>query len=282
MCPWPSEGAVTPWLPLHVILSHDVIANLKSRKSVGYGSQWDDQFVHPIREAVIAADDEHRSMAAVAGALTHRYNGDAFQRAIYSESHDEVANGKARVVHEIAPGDPKNWFAQKRSTLAAAMVFTAPGIPMLFQGQEFLEGEWFRDTVPVDWDRRAEFKGIVRLYRDLISLRLNKGGHSRGLAGQHIQVIRADEANKVIAFHRWMDGGEDDSVVVVANFHRDARDSFRIGFPAAGAWKLLLNSDWEGYSRLIGSWGCHRKSFIPDLIHRCKTPLFSASVPNLG
>ena len=28
------------------------------------------------------------------------------------------------------------------------MVFTAPGIPVLFQGQEFLAGEWFRDTVP--------------------------------------------------------------------------------------------------------------------------------------
>jgi 1,4-alpha-glucan branching enzyme len=42
------------------------------------------------------------------------------------------------------------------------MVFTAPGIPMLFQGQEFLEGEWFRDTVPLDWDQSVEFKGIVR------------------------------------------------------------------------------------------------------------------------
>ena len=43
MCPWPSEGAVTPWLPLHVILSHDVIANLKSRKSVALALRilWD-------------------------------------------------------------------------------------------------------------------------------------------------------------------------------------------------------------------------------------------------
>ena len=120
-------------------------------------------------------------MAAVAHAITHRYNDDAFQRVIYTESHDEVANGKARVPHEIDPGDPTNWFAQKRSTLAAALVFTAPGIPMLFQGQEFLEGEWFRDTVPVDWDKRDEFRGIVRLYRDLIRLRLNRGGQTRGL-----------------------------------------------------------------------------------------------------
>jgi 1,4-alpha-glucan branching enzyme len=222
-----------------------------SEGGAGYGSQWDDRFVHPIREAVIAASDEQRSMANVADAITHRFNGDAFQRVIYSESHDEVANGKARVVHEIAPGDPKNWFAQKRSTLAAALVFTAPGIPMLFQGQEFLEGEWFRDTVPVDWDKQEEFCGIVRLYRDLISLRLNKAGRTRGLCGQHVQMIRVDDANKMIAFRRWMDGGAGDDVVVVANFDHNIREKFEIGFPAAGTWKLQFNSDWKGYSSIF-------------------------------
>jgi 1,4-alpha-glucan branching enzyme len=45
-------------------------------------------------------------MATVAHALGHHYNGDPFQRVIYTESHDEVANGKARIPHEIAPGDP--------------------------------------------------------------------------------------------------------------------------------------------------------------------------------
>ena len=47
---------------------------------------------------------------------------------------------------------------------------TAPGIPMLFQGQEFLQGEWFRDDVPLNWDMNEEYQGIVRLYRDLIGL----------------------------------------------------------------------------------------------------------------
>ena len=218
----------------------------------GFGSQWDDQFVHPIREAVITAADEHRSMAAVAHAISHRYNTDAFQRVIYSESHDEVANGKARIVHEIAPGDPKNYFAQKRSTLAAALVFTAPGIPMLFQGQEFLEGEWFRDTVPVDWDKQQEFQGIVRLYRDLVALRLNKHGQTRGLCGQNVQVTHVNDDLNVIAFRRWDKGGPGDDVLVVANFHRDARQNYVVGFPAAGAWKLHLNSDWTGYSRNFG------------------------------
>ena len=233
---------------------NDWLTKSPAEGGAGYGSQWDDQFVHPIREAVITPDDDARSIRAVAGAILHRYNGDAFQRVIYSESHDEVANGKARVPQEIDPNDPTGWFAQKRSTLAAALVFTAPGIPMLFQGQEFLEGEWFRDTVPVDWDKQTEFRGIVRLYRDLIRLRLNKEGKTRGLCGQHVELIRVDDANNMIAFRRWADESPDEQVIVVANFHRNPRANFEIGFPHAGAWELQLNSDWKGYSTLFGDY----------------------------
>jgi len=214
----------------------------------GFGSQWDANFVHPIRQAVTTPQDEQRSLVAIRDALSYRYNDDAFARVIYSESHDEVANGKARVPQEVNPKDPKGWYARKRSTLAAAMVFTAPGIPMLFQGQEFLEGEWFRDTVPLDWDQRDEFHGIVRLYRDLIRLRLNHDGFTRGLCGQFTQVYHLHDERKVLAYHRWDKGGPADDVVVVANFLHEPQDGHVIGFPAAGTWKLRFNSDWQGYS----------------------------------
>lgn len=214
----------------------------------GFGAQWDAHFVHPIREAVIVAADEYRSMASVAGAIQFRYNLDSFERVIYSESHDEVANGKARVSQEIDGGDARGFYAQKRSTLAAALVFTAPGIPMLFQGQEFLEGEWFRDTVPVDWDKSQDFRGLTRLYRDLVQLRLNRAGHTRGLCGQHVHVSHCNDAAKMIAFRRWDVSGPGDDVLVVANFSAERREGYRVGFPAEGLWKLRLNSDWQGYS----------------------------------
>lgn len=214
----------------------------------GFSTQWDAMFVHPIRQAVITSQDDQRSLVAIRDAICHRYNDDAFDRVIYSESHDEVANGKSRVPQEISPNDPKGWYAKKRSTLAAAMVFTAPGIPLLFQGQEFLEGGWFRDTVPVDWDQRNEFRGIVRLYRDLIRLRCNSDGFTRGLCGQFTQVYHLHSDRKVIAFHRWDQGGSMDDVVVVANFFHEAQDNYVIGFPSEGIWKLRFNSDWQGYS----------------------------------
>ncbi len=214
----------------------------------GFGAQWCAEFVHPVREVLIASDDAQRSMATVAHAITHHYNGDPFQRVIFTESHDEVANGKARVPEEIAPGDPTHWAAQKRSTLGAALVFTTPGIPMMFQGQEFLQGEWFRDTVPLDWDQRAEFRGIVRLWRDLIRLRLDRDGLTGGLAGRGVEVHRIDEDRKLVAYHRWDAGGPGDDVVVVANFSAEARGVYRIGFPRPGRWVLRLNTDWTGYS----------------------------------
>ncbi len=227
--------------------SDDVTSNT-DQDGAGFGSQWDDQFVHPIRAAVISSDDEHRSMDAVAHAITHRYNGDAFQRVIYSESHDEVANGRARVVHEIAPNDPHNIFAQRRSTLAAALVMTSPGIPMLFQGQEFLEGGWFRDTVPVDWDRQSEFRSIVKLYRDLIALRRNKFGTTRGLCAQNVKITHVHDQQNMIAFRRWDEGGPGDDVLVVANFGAGVKENYQIGFPSDGQWKLLFNSDSSVYS----------------------------------
>ena len=247
------NSQVAQKFPGRLTIAEDLQHNKWITKDVGAGgagfsSQWDAMFVHPIRQAVITPLDESRSLAAIRDAICYRYNDDAFDRVIYSESHDEVANGKERVPQEISPNDPKGWYARKRSTLAAAMVFTAPGIPLLFQGQEFLEGGWFRDTVPVDWELNDEFHGIVRLYRDLIRLRTNQGGSSRGLCGQFTQVHHMDDEHKMIAFHRWDKGGPADDVVVVANFHHEPHDNYVIGFPAAGSWKLRFNSDWQGYS----------------------------------
>ena len=153
-----------------------------------FHAQWDNHFVHPIRAAVITASDEARDMDAVRDAVEFSY-GDAFSRVIYTESHDEVANGSARVPQEVDDDDPTGYYAQKRSTLGAALVLTSPGLPMIFQGQELLEGEWFRDTVPLHWDQGAQFKGIFRMYRDLVSLRLNEEGHTKGLTGQNVDTL---------------------------------------------------------------------------------------------
>jgi len=214
----------------------------------GFGSQWDANFVHPVRTAIISSDDAFRDMKAVKKALTFKYAGDVFKRVVYTESHDEVANGKARVPEAIWPGNSHNWYAKKRSTLGAVLVFTAPGIPMIFQGQEFLEDKWFTDTVPLDWEYVKEEQGIVYLYRDLMHLRRNLKGTTRGLTGQHIKVYHMNQKDKVLAYHRWYDGGPGDSTVVVINMANRTLTDYVIGFPAAGKWSLRFDSHAAGYS----------------------------------
>jgi 1,4-alpha-glucan branching enzyme len=213
----------------------------------GFHAQWDAEFVHPVRAAIIARDDTSRDLGTVSKAIEHRYDLDAFRRVIYTESHDEVANGRARVPEEIWPGNVDNWFSKKRSTLGAALVLTSPGIPMIFQGQELLEDRWFHDQDPIDWSRTDDVHGIFGMYRDLIALRRNLPGVTRGLCGQNLHIYHFDNEAKLLAFHRWDKQGPKDSVIVVVNMTNQIRDEYVIGFPRAGLWKTRFNSDSYNY-----------------------------------
>jgi 1,4-alpha-glucan branching enzyme len=226
--------------------NHAVTAPVE-QGGAGFDAQWDAGFVHPVREAIITQDDINRNVAAVASAIGARYNDDAFKRVIYTESHDEVANGKARVPEEIWPDNAASLYAKKRSTLGAALVFTAPGIPMIFQGQEFLEDGWFEDSKPLDWAKLERFAGVAALYRDLFRLRRNWQNATGGLRGQGCLVYHVNIEAKLLAFQRWHTGGPGDSVVVVANLTAQPWQDYWVGMPEAGLWKVRFNSDWEGY-----------------------------------
>lgn len=227
--------------------SLDFITNSVENGGLGYGSQWDAEFVHSVRDAIITPHDQDRNMDSVVAAITNRYNSDSFQRIIYTESHDEVANGQARVAEEIADGDVNNWYSKKRAALGVALVLTSPGIPMIFQGQPLLEDKWFSDSDPIDWSRLEKFSGFATLHRDIIHIRRNWFGVTKGLQGQNVGIIRQDNEKKVIVMHRWDEGGPKDSVVVVFNFSTETFSDYKVGFPRAGKWHLRFNSDNENY-----------------------------------
>ena len=218
-----------------------------------FHAQWDAQFVHPVRNMLAAYDDDSRSLADVRGAIEHNYDGDPFSRVVYTESHDEVANGKQRAVNDVNPVDQQGWYAAKRATLGTMIALTSPGIPMLFQGQEFLQGGYFSDQMPLDWNLNDTHQGIVRLHRDVAQLRRNWNNDTRGLTGTGLQVFHANQDMSVMAWHRWYEHGVGDDVVVVANLSGEARGGYRIGLPAGGHWELKFNSDSTDYSPNFGS-----------------------------
>jgi 1,4-alpha-glucan branching enzyme len=251
MLQWINEE-VDRRFPWKIMIAEDPNGNEWITKTVGeggagFGMQWDNRFVHAVHDTAVTPEDADRDMERIAEVLRDNYNGDAFKRVIYSESHDEVANGGKRIPEEIDPGNATSFFSKKRSALAAAIVLTAPGVPMLFQGQEFLEDEWFDDKNPLDWSRTEHFNGLLDLYRHLIYLRRNWYNNTRGLQGHHVEVTHINQDEKIIAYHRFVEGGAGDSVVVIANFSNQGKEDYRIGFPLPGLWKMRLNSDWEGY-----------------------------------
>jgi 1,4-alpha-glucan branching enzyme len=207
-----------------------------------------------IRNAIIQPDDSARDMNAVGNIIAQRFNGSAFQRVIFTESHDADSNGAQRVPEMIWPSNAESWFSKKRSTLGAAIVMTAPGIPMLFMGQEFLSWGYFDPDRPLDWSNAVTFVGLTQLYRDLIHLRRNWFNNTRGLQGNNINVHHVNNVDKLIAFHRWDRGGVGDDVLVVCNFSNREYLDYTIGFPRSGQWRVRFNSDWNGYDASFGNW----------------------------
>jgi 1,4-alpha-glucan branching enzyme len=170
------------------------------------------------------------------------------------ENHDIVKIGTSLRIPALADGsNHRSWYARSRSRVATALLLTAPGIPQLFMGQEFLEDkQWGAD--PLDTSQLIWWGGLVedatgkavdgammdhlRFTQDAVRLRKSQPA----LRGEGLNVFYASDADRVIAFQRWVQGvGQD--VVVVATFSESTWWGYQLGFPSAGSWVEVFNSD---------------------------------------
>ncbi len=209
---------------------------------LAYGSQWDMNFVHPVREVIEDTHDDGRDLQKVVDALEFTYSNDAFSRIVYTESHDEVANGKARVPEEIQPGDAESDFAKKRALLGIVLTLTAPGIPMLFQGQEFIEDEYFQDTEALDWDKEKKHRGIEKLVSDIIKLRTGNTEGGQGLRSQHIEILHVNHQTKILAYKRFDADDTTQPVLIVLNFSNQDFEDYSIGLNENEPFNLRINA----------------------------------------
>ena len=209
---------------------------------LAYGSQWDMNFVHPVREVIEDTHDDGRDLQKVVDALEFTYSNDAFSRIVYTESHDEVANGKARVPEEIQPGDAESDFAKKRALLGIVLTLTAPGIPMLFQGQEFIEDEYFQDTEALDWDKEKKHRGIEKLVSDIIKLRTGNTEGGKGLRSQHIEILHLNHQTKILAYKRFDADDTTQPVLIVLNFSNQDFEDYGIGLNENESFNLRINA----------------------------------------
>ena len=202
-----------------------------------------------LRDAVAAASrgaDAQVFVSAIASALYPPGCDHAWRAVTCIENHDLVLAGRSPRIPVLADSsNPRSWYARSRSRIATALLLTAPGIPQLFMGQEFLEQKpW--DVLPqgpnlLGWDRLKTDRAMSdhrRFTRDLIHLRRNLPA----LRGDSVHAFHESDNDRVLAFHRWIEGrGED--VVVVASFAETTWYGYDLGFPASGFWAEAFNSD---------------------------------------
>jgi len=219
----------------------------------GFDAVWADGLRQAVRTAIAAATrgrDAFVSLDGVADALRRASAfGAAWQSVAHLENHDIVYAGHADRQPRIATlGDPtsaRSWYARSRARVATALLLTAPGTPMLFMGQEILEDKPWSDTPSpptlVWWDglaTDAAMRDHLRCTRDLARLRRAQSA----LRGEPINVFHVHDDNRVLAFHRWLDGAGRD-VVVVASLNESTLYGYQLGFPGGGRWREVFNSD---------------------------------------
>ena len=162
-------------------------------------------------------------------------------------SHDEVVHGKGSILGRM-PGD--EWQKHANARAYYAYMWAHPGKKLLFMGQEFGQSsEWnFRQSLdwhlcetPLHRGLQLLVRDLNHLYRDIPAL------HARDCEGEGFRWIVADDAQQsVYAWHRTT-GADDSGIVAVSNFTPMVRENYRIGFPKAGVWREIMNSDAAHY-----------------------------------
>ncbi len=210
----------------------------------GFDAQWDG-FGYTMTDVIVRPDDAGRDMGQVTGALQGTSGGDPFARLLYLENHDTVGNGGARIPTRIDGANPVSLAARKRSMLGAAAMLTAPGVPMLFMGEEALATAPFGNPASPLAPPTAEGLSVRAFYKDMIRLRRNLDGKSGGLGDTDVEIVQRNDVDKVLAYRRHGASGED--VLVVLNFANKGYTRYDVGAPDAAPWRVRVNSDLPAY-----------------------------------
>jgi 1,4-alpha-glucan branching enzyme len=162
-------------------------------------------------------------------------------------SHDEVVYGKRSLLDKM-PGDRWRKFANLRALYA--YMWARSGKKLLFMGGEFGQWrEWNHDG-SLDWHllEEADHRGMQSLVRDLNRLYRDEPAlWEADVDPKGFQWIDANNGDEnIIAFMR-IAPSSGRRIICICNFSPVVRERYRIGAPAGGLYREILNSDSEIY-----------------------------------
>lgn len=199
---------------------------------------WDAHFRWRLREMIRDAKLDRKEFTRIMDPLLRGYTN-AFQRIAYTESHDEE-----RVMRELKDAGYAEDEAVRRAITALAVTMTAPGVTMVYAGQEF--GEDTPKVVganPLQWEKLETKAGrtIHDSFQKLARLRTTHDA----LAQESIRFPSEPLPKNVAVYERPAPGG---GIIVAVNFGRDEA-AVELSLPQGNRWIEALGAGsraWDG------------------------------------
>jgi len=208
------------------------------RGGLGFAFKWNMGWMHDTLR-FFRREPEHRRWHH--DELTFAAMYEWSERFLMPLSHDEVVHGKGSLLGKM-PGDRWRRFANLRTLLAYQV--TRPGKVLWFMGTELApDAEWSHET-GLDWTladepMRAAFGRFVRALGSLYRAEpcLYRGDPDP----EGFRWITCDDRERsVFAYLRLH---EEAHVLCILNLVPEPREGYRLGVPAAGPYRVLLDSD---------------------------------------
>lgn len=229
------------------------------RKGMGFDAVWAAPYRDSIYEFIKGLPGSSDKL--LGEMQSHRGVPGTGQMLTYSHSHDEVGNS-GKWIGRLAAGTKSEEgvmsdLARSKARSSAALTLLAPGIPMLWQGEEYLGNNDFKHGLTSTWgtdttwlDGTPEEKatptsrarqGHFKVHQDLIKLRRSSDAFE-----PHAPVLRTFSHNddKVSAFER--QGKSGDRFIVISQMSEADKAGYTVPLPE-GTWQEVLNTDAAVY-----------------------------------
>src|SRR5262249_54727185 len=246
--------------------SWSMVSRPTDQGGLGFGFKWDMGWMHDSLE-YFAHDPVHRKYHHAN--LTFRMLYAWTENFVLPLSHDEVVHLKKSLLAKM-PGD--EWSKLANLRLLLGYQFTQPGKKLVFMGGELGQwSEWNHDG-ELDWKLLdfATHRGVQRWLRDLnTAYRAEPALHARDCEPSGFEWIDCNDAARTAAASVRRGGQPEPAVLVVCNSTRVPRRRSRVGVPAGGFWREILNGDatlygGSGVGNLGGAYAepvpCHGRS----------------------
>ena len=212
-------------------------------------SSWHDSFHDRLIDHIFSSIGTMTAMRQIIGLYEYSNWGtpyaDLTQAVKYMVSHDEQS-----LIQEMVEFDGVSLSqAREIDKFYASLLFTAQGIPMIWQGQEFGfqsgwldnngNGNWNEEKLgyrPVDWSLLNTEEGQSHLdhYSRLARFRKMNPAFSKG---EFYDLWRySNERVIVYGYKDESEGNSDDQVVVIANFSSSDQTVYDVPFLSGGNW----------------------------------------------